>query len=63
MAGYIREEPHFAIGGREGKISHFRLSDNYMRFYAGEIEPVVETTDFFHCRIDFATLLEKGAAP
>lgn len=39
MAGYIREEPHFTIGGGRGKISHFRLSDNYMRFYLKYIEP------------------------
>ena len=39
LAGYLREEPHFAIGGGARKISHFRLRDNYMRFYLKYIEP------------------------
>jgi AAA+ ATPase superfamily predicted ATPase len=39
LAGYVREEPHFAIGGTDCKISHYRLSDNYMRFYLKYIEP------------------------
>lgn len=39
LAGYLREEPHFAIGSGTGKVSHFRLGDNYMRFYLKYIEP------------------------
>jgi len=31
--------------------------------YAGDIEPVVETADFFHSKIEFSMLLEKGARP
>jgi len=39
LAGYLREEPHFAIGGGTRKISHYRLRDNYMRFYLKYMEP------------------------
>jgi len=35
----LREEPHFAIGGGTRKISHYRLRDNYMRFYLKYMEP------------------------
>ena len=39
IAGFLREEPHFMVGGGEGKVSHFRLADNYLRFYLRYIEP------------------------
>ena len=51
MAGYVREEPHFAIGGGSGKVSHFRLSDNYMRFYMKYIEPRRKAIAQGHCRV------------
>ena len=39
LAGYLREEPHFSVGRGERKGSHFRLRDNYLRFYLKYIEP------------------------
>ena len=39
IAGFVKEEPHFTVGEGEGKISHFRLGDNYLRFYLKYIEP------------------------
>lgn len=39
MAGYLREEPLSKIGGGGNKNSHFRLSDNYLRFYLKYFEP------------------------
>lgn len=39
LAGYLREEPHFSVGHGEKKGSHFRLRDNYLRFYLKYIEP------------------------
>lgn len=39
LAGYLREEPHFSVGRGERKGSHYRLRDNYLRFYLKYIEP------------------------
>jgi AAA+ ATPase superfamily predicted ATPase len=39
IAGFVKEEPHFTVGEGEGKISHFRLGDNYLRFYLRYLEP------------------------
>ncbi len=33
LAGFLREEPSFTVGREDGKISHFRISDNYLRFH------------------------------
>ena len=39
LAGFVREEPHFTVGRGAGKISHFRLSDNLLRFHLKYIMP------------------------
>ena len=40
LAGFLTEDPTFLVGtADDGKISHFRLSDNYLRFYLKYISP------------------------
>lgn len=39
MSGFLDRDYVYDINGRETKLSHFRLKDNYLRFYLKYIEP------------------------
>jgi len=45
-AGFVRRDYVYSLAtGRRGKLSHYRLKDNYLRFYLKYIEPAREKID------------------
>lgn len=39
QAGFIARDFNWDFGGRTGKLSHYRIRDNYLRFYLRYVEP------------------------
>jgi hypothetical protein len=45
-AGFVQRDYAYSLStGRRGKLSHYRLKDNYLRFYLKYIEPAREKID------------------
>lgn len=39
LAGFVSEEPRFLVGNDRGRISHYRLKDNFLRLHLKYIAP------------------------